>query len=198
MPTGYTSKLYEGEPQTFPEFALSCARAFGALITMRDDAMDAPIPDEFQPSSYHQERLAEAEARLVELERLDIRECAARSLAEYEQAQKARDDSAQKKAELKARYEAMLRDVQAWRPPTPEHIEMKKFMAQQLTESIDFDCSMDFWPEVEHLSPEVWRERKIGKARDDIAYHGQHHREEVERAESRTAWVQALRASLAS
>jgi hypothetical protein len=34
MPTGYTAKIYNGVPQTFEEFALDCARTFGALITL--------------------------------------------------------------------------------------------------------------------------------------------------------------------
>lgn len=36
MPTGYTSKLYEGEEQTFEEFLLTCARAF-SHIELRDN-----------------------------------------------------------------------------------------------------------------------------------------------------------------
>lgn len=32
MPTGYTAKIHDGGSRTFPEFALECARAFGALI----------------------------------------------------------------------------------------------------------------------------------------------------------------------
>jgi hypothetical protein len=37
MPTGYTEKLME-KGQTFQQFALLCARNFGALVMMRDDA----------------------------------------------------------------------------------------------------------------------------------------------------------------
>lgn len=68
MPTGYTAKLHNGEEQTFPEFVMSCARAFGALITMRDDPADAEIPDEFKPSDYHVRELEKARERLSEVE----------------------------------------------------------------------------------------------------------------------------------
>ena len=37
MPTGYTLDLYNGKDITFEEFVLKCARAFGALIDMRDE-----------------------------------------------------------------------------------------------------------------------------------------------------------------
>jgi len=37
MPTGYTADLNDGKQVTFQEFTMKCARAFGALIEMRDD-----------------------------------------------------------------------------------------------------------------------------------------------------------------
>lgn len=43
MPTGYTADLME-KGMEFKPFVLQCARAFGALITMRDDSLDAPSP----------------------------------------------------------------------------------------------------------------------------------------------------------
>jgi hypothetical protein len=67
MPTGYTSDLYGGKEQDFRSFALSCARAFGALITMRDDPVDTPIPERFEPSTYSDRELSRAQDRLIEL-----------------------------------------------------------------------------------------------------------------------------------
>jgi len=67
MPTGYTAKLMESG-QTFQDFVMQCARAFGACVMMRDDPMDAPIPERFEPSDYNVKRLAEAKAELVKLQ----------------------------------------------------------------------------------------------------------------------------------
>lgn len=62
MPTGYTAAVCDGKITEFPAFALQCARAFGALITMRDDAMNAPIPEEIKPdTSYYDKNISEAE-----------------------------------------------------------------------------------------------------------------------------------------
>jgi hypothetical protein len=58
MPTGYTAKLME-EGQSFPEFAMRCARNFGALIMMRDESLDVPIPEQFEPSDYYRKKLSE-------------------------------------------------------------------------------------------------------------------------------------------
>jgi len=66
MPTGYTATLME-KNQTFPEFIMGCARAFGALIMMRDDPNDATIPDKFEPSDYHAKGIIKAREKLAKL-----------------------------------------------------------------------------------------------------------------------------------
>jgi hypothetical protein len=45
MPSSHTSPVQKGEVTSFPDFALDCARAFGATIAMRDMASDAPLTD---------------------------------------------------------------------------------------------------------------------------------------------------------
>lgn len=52
MPTGYTAGVKDGTVTDFKAFVMQCARAFGALIDMRDDPSDVPIPKSFAPSSY--------------------------------------------------------------------------------------------------------------------------------------------------
>jgi hypothetical protein len=42
MPTGYTAMIEEREDVTFREFALTCARAFGACIMQRDNSLAEP------------------------------------------------------------------------------------------------------------------------------------------------------------
>jgi hypothetical protein len=65
--TGYVHHMVE-KNQTFPQFAMSCARAFGALVEMRDEGMDAKIPDEIKPEPYHKKAAAEARKELVAFE----------------------------------------------------------------------------------------------------------------------------------
>lgn len=198
MPTGYTAKLYEGEPQTFPEFLLSCARAFGALIQMRDDPMDAPIPDEFAPSPYYAEQKAKGEARLAELQAMSDNEADTAAQAAYDQAVAAWDEIEAKRKAMKQRYEAMLAEAEAWTPPTPDHQGLKDFMVKQLTESIDFDCSMDYWPRPNRLHGSEWLEQEIARSERMVEMDRKHYDEEVERSANRTAWVKALRESVST
>lgn len=72
MPTGYTAAIKDGI--TFQEYALSCARAFGALISMREESSDAPIPDALEMSPYYQTSYDEAREALDEFSALEYPE----------------------------------------------------------------------------------------------------------------------------
>ncbi len=199
MPTGYTHKLYEGEDQPFDDFVLSCARAFGALILMRDDPPDTPIPDEFKPeSSYSEKQLAKANDVLSVARGWSDATAEAAADTDYKHAHYEWEQHLQRTAAMKARYEAMLEKVQAWEPPTPDHQELKEFMDKQLRESIDFDCAgVERWyPEPQRKSGAEHKAAMIVIAERDIEYHTEQIAKEAERAQGRTAWVRALRDSL--
>lgn len=196
MPTGYTAGVKDGSVTDFREFVLQCARAFGATITMRDDPMDAPIPDAFEPSDYHAKALAEAQAQLTRVTAMTDRDVAREADSEYEKASEGWRKHQQEQRAERERYERMLAAATAWQPPTPEHQGLKDFMCSQLTESIKFDCGGDWWKEPVRQTEAQWRSAALERAQHNVAYHGKEHAAEVERAKTRTEWVRALRASL--
>lgn len=195
MPTGYTDKIYNGVPQTFEEFALDCARAFGTLVTLREER-NAEIPDAFEPSSYHQKQLDQA---LMDYEY-------AVYAADYEIEEKLNDQHSEtlkryaegrvEKAELLARYTAMLDQVKAWNAPTLDHVKYREFMIEQLEGSIKFDCSDYYDNDPELLSVEDFRAEMLDQALWSLNYHWKMHNEEVARTRERNNWIQALRGSL--
>lgn len=90
----------------------------------------------------------------------------------------------------------MLEKVRAWTPPTSAHQGLRSFMVEQITSSIDFDCTPSkepVWP-----SPKEWHATRVDALRKSVDYHAAEHAKEVARAAERTAWVKALRASLAA
>ena len=194
MPTGYTLDLYDGKDITFEEFVLKCARAFGALIDMRDEPMDAPIPDRFEPSDYHLKELEKAKRRLKEIRTWNEEKAEQEAERAYREALKEREEFIKKNKLIRKRYEDMLSKVQKWKPPTIEHASLKQFMIQQLLESIEFDC---FVPEMpQRLSGEEYREQQIKKALSDIEYHEKEYAEEVNRVYEKNKWLLSLRESL--
>lgn len=191
MPTGYTDSIKDGI--SFEQFAWNCARAFGALIMMRDEPAGAPIP-EFEPSDYSAGELKKAQARLADLKAMTPQQAELRCLAEYDAQCKQVAEWNKSKAELRRKYETMLEKVRAWNPPTPDHAGLKEFMEEQIVSSIKFDCSE--FPAPELVRGKFWLEHRIQKAQDDIAYHAKSYAEEVERTNGRNKWVRDLNASI--
>lgn len=194
MPTGYTNDIYEGKPITFPEFAMKCARAFGALIMLRDEPMDAPIPDAFLPSDYHVKALAEAKDDLALA--LEWTDAEAASEADHANT-KAAEYHARRVAESAAmatRYDAMIAEVEKWAAPTDDHVEFRNFMLKQLTDSRKWDCGVGEPPAP--MTAATYRADRIAHFAHMVEYHTKEHAQEVERAQQRTAWVKALRDSL--
>ena len=194
MPTGYTLDLYDGKDITFEEFVLRCARAFGALISMRDEPINVPIPERFEPSDYHLKELEKAKKRLKEIKKWNEEMAEQEAERAYQEALKKREEFVKKNNLIRKRYEDMLSKVREWKPPTPDHVDLKKFMIQQLEDSIEFDC---FIPEMpQRLSGEEYKEQQIKKALNDIDYHEKEYAEEVNRVYERNKWLLLLRESL--
>jgi len=194
MPTGYTADIEKGI--TFQEFALGCARNFGALITMRDDPHDAEIPDVFQPSDYHSKVIVKAKAELAQLEDMSPEEAKLQADADFRNNKQGNTDYCKKKAKLREKYEAMLVQARAYKAPTPEHEGYRNFMIERIEGSIDFDCCGDYDPKAERQTGEQWLADRIAKAHRDISYHTEQHEKEVERCTMRTRWVQEMKRSL--
>lgn len=194
MPTGYTYKVTNGEMTDFSDFALNCARAFGALITMRDEAADAPIPDEIKPDcSYNETRLAESKARLADLNAMTSEQVTSACEEAYAIAMASHDRYEADCIKEDERIEAMLKKVSAWTPPSAGHVEMKSFMIEQLTISKRGSYRS---PEPGMMSPSDWHEAEIKKAMKDVAYNAGEVATAIERAKGRTEWLKQLRASL--
>lgn len=193
MPTGYTHPVQEGKITTLEQYIWTCARAFGALITMRDDPMNAPIPARLEPDGYHHKELTKATKELALLEKMTKAEIDAAAKASEDERLRWWEESRARTAVERERYQAMLDKVNAWMPPTKDHENFKVFMAKQLEDSIKFDCrEMDPF---ERVSSDVWYAERVKSARHDIEYHRKEHAEELDRTAQRNAWLDALRNS---
>lgn len=195
MPTGYTAELNRGE-QSFEDYVWGVARGFGALVMMRDEPQGAPIPDEFRPSDYHEKKLKAAQEALAALDRLTLVEASKRALAEREAEVARRNKYREERAEIRARYEAMLEQARAWVPPTADHVGLKETMVEQLERSIEFDCSDIYPDDPPVLLAQDWLDNERQGLLRDVEYHAAEDAKEIERARMRTAWVRALRESL--
>lgn len=199
MPTCYTSILAEREDMTLRDFALMCARNFGALVMMRDEPLDAPIPEKFEPEAYIKKNLDEAQKEyddflaLTEDEQRAYLERTYTEMVEgYEK--EIKEESAKKEV-LRKRYNAMLLKVVKWTPPTPEHEGLRDFMIKQLHDSIEWDCS-EYQPIIP--SKEGWCdiEGHIGRLKQNLQLSKECYEKHLATIASRNKWLTDLRESL--
>ena len=144
MPTGYTANIATDE--SFENFVLGCARAFGACMHQRDNS-SSERPKLREETSYYEEKLPESLAELGYLQSLNDKQ-------QEEYGEEARNEniariqkSLEEKSALRTKYQEMLNKVDAWTPPSNDHYGLKEFMAKQIVDSINFDCKTDYYVE---------------------------------------------------
>jgi len=192
MPTGYTSTLYNGE-QSFHDFVLDCAHAFGACAMLRDEPFTTEIP-EFQPHDWNAKELLKARDDLEKFQAMTDADAQIEADAAHEKEQIEYHTRHGEDICRLSRYLKMRKLVTDWTPPTAEHQGLKDFMLQQIETSMS-DCTTYCTPG-KPLSGAQWRALKIESAQRDIIYHTAENAKEIERTNSRNAWVNALRTSL--
>lgn len=185
-----------GKVTDFKEYALLCARAFGACITLRDSPLEGDIP-EFVVDDHYYTRLRQAEEDLESF--LAIDEQAKKSLhvkEEQDREAEANEAIAEKQEHL-SRYTAMLEKAMLFKPPTPEHERFAEFLVEQLEQSIEFDCGGSYWNEYKQkVSFDEWQAKKLADLQKNIEYSRQFLDEEIEQVASRNKWVNELKEAL--
>jgi hypothetical protein len=199
MPTGYTANIENN--MTFEDYVLGCARAFGATMHQRDDNMnDKPKLRDIE-SSHHIDALSRAKAEVAKLEAMrgvNDRTAFGKKVIEEEAA--SNQEYFNKKVSLRNKYEAMLQKAYNWFPPTPDHENLKKFMIEQITQSIDFDCdtkyAMDRLTALSKANPLDKYKEALNRAYKDVEYHETELMKERERNAGANKWISALYDSL--
>lgn len=198
MPTGYTSDIEND--MSFEDFVLGCARAFGACVHQRDDSGKAK-PTFREESTYHVDRLSEAKVEVARLEAMrgvNDRTKFGKEIIEKEHAseQKYFND----KVALRNKYEAMLQKVYNWHSPSPEHDNLKSFMIEQITSSIDFDCDTKYTMErltaLSKANPLDKYNDALRRAYKDVEYHETEIAKEREKVAEANKWIERLYVSL--
>jgi hypothetical protein len=195
MPTGYTSIIDDKPETTFRDFALRCTRAMGVCARMREDSIDIPPPQIVESDPYHETKQHEAEAKLQELEQLTDAEIAIRCDAYNLERSTHNEQYRLKEADVKRRYREMLAQVEAWSPPSPEHVRFKEFMIEQLNTGGMLNCKYEI-PEFKPKTARQWFKEGVESAKHDIQYYKEHWEKEQAGAKTATEWLQQMYASL--
>ena len=192
MPTGYTEDIYNGKDVTFKDFALKCARAFGACLHQRDDDANDPPKLREPNTGYYEERLKKAKAFKKPTK------------AEYDLYISKEKADLEKRIEenkkLAADYVAMIKSAENWNPPTKEHVRFKEFMLEQLNSSLEFDCHPEYHEqELEKLKKFTYQ-AYCKMLKDDAARDARYYKEQITKektsVEKANKWLTDLFKSL--
>ena len=191
MPSGYTSDIYNGKEVTFKDFALGCARAFGACVMQRDDPADVK-PKIMPEESYHTEELKKLK-KFEKPTKAQFDSYVKETIADCEK-------SIKEKNELKKRYSDILEEAKNWQPPTKEHERLKAFMIEQLTDSSSFDCGVSFYEsELTSLSAMTYEDyvtKKLIEHNRSIERHKEYEARDINNIKQRNKWIKDLYDSL--
>lgn len=197
MATGYTHDVADGKITELKPFALRLARGMGYCIDQREEDMDSP-PRKRTPAKHHEESLAESRRQLVELDEMTAEQIKTRCEAEHARACKSYKEIRIEHAEKAKRYNSMLIKVENWEPPSPEHAGLKKFMLEQLRDSLDHDTGSKYFDkDPEPQEPGEWYESQLEMARERITRDEKSVVDEIAYCKKQNAWIDALYASLA-
>jgi hypothetical protein len=198
MPTGYTAKIANGETTSLREFALTCARGMGALITMRDEPYDAAIPSRLEPSTkYHDDKISAAQASLVMLDNLSPDDAEIAFNAANATIEQSRSEAVRRNNETRDHYKAMLAQLDKW-PADNAPEGLHNLMYAQLVDSMNFDTSdnpLEYYPEP-YATVQDWEADVLRQANRDLAYHTAERDKEIARTSERNAWLDKLWSSL--
>lgn len=197
MATEYTSII--DKDTSFKTFALTCARAFGACIEMRDEPMDKP-PRKSKPTQYYLKQIKANKAKLAKLNKMSLKSAEKEAAKEYSENLKYYQEALKENIEKLALYNQMLEKTKAYVLPTKDHQGLKNFMIEQLESSIKFDDMREYYQnEISksvQLTAEEWLEKCKTKLISDIEYDTKEHQKEIERVNRNNKWIEELYKSL--
>jgi len=196
MATGYTYGVVEGEITEFEDFLLQCARAFGYCVHQRDDDPSDPPKLLTVDDRYHED-VVEAEEKLKDALKESLEDFIIR---EKKQIKKQYDycvEYEKEKQVIKDRLEKMLQSAKDWQPPSAEHEGLKKFMIDQLEETIYYECKMPPIPEIDYnLDWVKLKEEEIDGLKRDVEYYKNKYQERVIYVDKANKWITDLYISL--
>ncbi len=139
MPTGYTSGVMDGTITEFKDYAFQCARAFGALVTLRDEPMTPDIPV-LEVADFYSANVREAEKEVERLSIMTSKQIEAEFLKYKAREIKYHTKGIKDQEKTRKRYLKMLEKARKFVAPTDEHVEYRDFLISQLEESLNWDC----------------------------------------------------------
>lgn len=197
MPTGYTAGVMDGTITEFKDYAFQCARAFGALVTLRDEPMTPDIPT-LKVEDYYLAEVKRAEKEVEKISTMTSKQIEAEFLKHKAREIKYHTKGIKDQEKVRKRYSKMLEEAKKFVAPTDEHVKYRDFLISQLEESLNWDCGSNYHQEQltrvkRKKSARAWHREALTEAKYQLKYARKSLKEEIERVKSRNDWISQLK-----
>lgn len=202
MPTGYTGYIKEGIITSGKDFLKLCTRALGVAIDLKDEPLDVPTPNHFEPDPYYENRYKESLKSRDKVYHMTFEEAKENLIKNFNDNKiKAKRCLTYYKDEDE-KYLKVREEVEKWIPPTPEHEHLKNFCLEQIDRSLNTFfykwCEEEINKELDTSDDAV--NKYIDILKDDVdkevnrAY--EKWQAELKRVEEKTLWMKQFLDSL--
>lgn len=202
MPTGYTSYIKDGKITSGKEFLKLCIRAFGIAVDLKDESLDVPTPNHFEPHPYYEKAYKDSLVSREKAYSMTLEEVKKDIISKYNDNKGRAEKILEEYKDEDEKYLKVREEVEKWTPPTPEHEDLKKFCLEQIDMSLNTAlyewCEKDINKELDTSDDTV--KKYIDILRDNAdeklkrAY--KNWQEELRRVEEKNLWMKQFLDSL--
>lgn len=139
MPTGYTSYIKDGKITSGKEFLKLCTRAFGIAVDLKDESLDVPTPNHFEPHPYYEKAYKDSLVSREKAYSMTLEEVKEDIISKYNANKGRAEKILEEYKDEDEKYLKVREEVEKWTPPTPEHENLKKFCLEQIDMSLNTD-----------------------------------------------------------
>jgi hypothetical protein len=166
---------------------------------MRDESLDV----EYKPSEigdYYEENLKEAQENYNKFKEMSDDDILKIALQEFEESKEYHIKEIEEKKSQREKLESILKATQEFNPPTVKHVEFKKFMIQQIVDTIKWDCDISYHEDELNkleknniiINAQEIREEHLKSCEKDIEYYSKHKDSEEKNCKEANEWIQEL------
>ena len=139
MPTWYTSYIKDGKITSGKEFLKICTRAFGIAVDLKDESLDVPTPNHFEPHPYYEKAYKDSLVSREKAYSMTLEEVKEDIISKYNDNKASAEKILEEYKDEDEKYLKVREEVEKWIPPTPEHENLKKFCLEQIDMSLNTD-----------------------------------------------------------
>jgi hypothetical protein len=200
MATGYTYMIIKDKKEpTFQEFAFKCMQAFSWVFRDNNLTIEEVIAKEgnlekMTDDNYYSNELKATQKELKKLLKMTDKQFANLVDKEYKQKIKVYNEKMAEQTENIRRLNVKIKEVEAWNPPTENHVAIKEFMLEQLKMTIDSE-TYDINKPIA-ISVDEYKKTEIDKCTAEIKYYQEKIEAEHDRINHNNLWTRTFLQSI--